>query len=178
MLTTSKLASGAEGLVLPEFGLGRIGHLGIVVRDIKASIETYWGTLGIGPWKVYLNGLPPIRNVIYHGRPASYRVRLALAHSDSLMVELIEYLEGDTIHRDFLTTHGEGVEHIGIFVPSLDEPLARLRGQGLTVLQSAEGLGASGDGRYAYFDTRSTLGTILELVQAATQRATPEFTYP
>ena len=94
-------------MVLPDFGLGRIGHLGIVVRDIKASIEAYWGTLGIGPWKVYLNGSPPIRNVIYHGRPASYRVRLALAHSDSLMVELIEYLEGDTIHRDFLTTHPE-----------------------------------------------------------------------
>lgn len=165
-------------MVLSDLGLGRIGHVGIVVRDVEASVEAYWNTLGIGPWKVYLNSSPPIRDVIYYGRPVSYRVRLAFAQSDSLTIELIEYLEGETIHRDFSTTHGEGIEHIGIYVPDLGPPLARLRSQGLTVMQSAEGLGKSGDGRYAYLDTRSTLGTILELVQAATQRAAPEFTYP
>ncbi len=158
-------------------GLSRIGQLGIVVRDIRASMEHYWGALGIGPWKVYTNG-PHLRNVTYHGRPASYRVRVALAHTDPLVVELIQYLEGDSIHRDFLAAHGEGVEHVGVYVPHLDEPLARLQGQGLTVLQSADGLGAVGDGRYAYLDTRSTLGTILELIQAPSQRVAPELTDP
>jgi methylmalonyl-CoA/ethylmalonyl-CoA epimerase len=165
-------------MVISDLGLGRVGQLGIVVRDIKASMEHYWGVLGIGPWKVYTNSAPPLRNVTYYGRPASYRVRVALAHTESVVVELIEYLEGDSIHRDFLATHGEGVEHLGIYVPSLEEPLARLRSHGLTVLQSADGLGAKGDGRYVYLDTRSTLGTILELIQTPTQRATPELTYP
>ena len=165
-------------MVISALGLGRIGQLGIVVRDIKASMEHYWGILGIGPWKVYTNGPPPLRNVTCYGRPASYRVRVALAQSESVVVELIQYLEGDSIHRDFLAAHGEGVEHVGVYVPNLDEPLARLQSQGLTVLQSADGLGSSGDGRYVYLDTRSTLGTILELIQAPSQRAEPEFTYP
>ena len=163
---------------LLHLGLSRVGQVGIVVRDIKASMEHYWHLLGIGPWKVYTNGPPPLRNVTYYGRPASYRVRVALAHTESVVVELIEYLEGDSIHRDFLATHGEGVEHVGVYVSNLDEPLARLRSQGLTVLQSADGLGAIGDGRYAYLDTRSSLGTILELIQAPSQRIAPELTYP
>jgi hypothetical protein len=141
-------------------------------------MEHYWHTLGIGPWRVSTNSSPPLRNITYHGRPATYRVRLAVNRSESMVLELIEYLEGDSIHRDFLETHGEGVEHVGIYVPSLDEPPARLQRQGIAVLQSAEGLGASGDGRYVYLDTRSTLGTILELIQAPTQRFPPESTYP
>jgi methylmalonyl-CoA/ethylmalonyl-CoA epimerase len=165
-------------MVIPDLGLGRVGQLGIVVRDIKASMEHYWGVLGIGPWKVYTNGPPPLRNVTYYGRPAFYRVRVALAQTESVVVELIQYLEGDSIHRDFLATHGEGIEHVGVYVPNLDESLARLQSQGLTVLQSADGLGAIGDGRYAYLDTRPTLGTILELIQAPSQRVAPEFTYP
>jgi catechol 2,3-dioxygenase-like lactoylglutathione lyase family enzyme len=73
---------------------------------------------------------------------------------------------------------GEGIEHLGIYVPNLDEPLARLRSQGVTILQAADGLGAIGDGRYAYLDTRSTLGMVLELIQAPSQRVAPELTYP
>lgn len=159
-------------------GLGRVGQLGIVVRDIQASMEHYWRVLGIGPWKVYTNGPPPLRNVTYHGRPASYRVRVALAQADSMVYELIQYLEGDSIHRDFLASDGEGIEHVGIYVPNLDDALAGLRNQGLSVLQSADGLGAIGDGRYAYLDTRAILGTVLELIQAPSQRVAPERTYP
>jgi catechol 2,3-dioxygenase-like lactoylglutathione lyase family enzyme len=165
-------------MVIADLGLGRLGQLGIVVRDIKASMKHYWNVLGIGPWKMYTNSAPPLRNVTYYGRPAAYRVRVALAQTESVVVELIEYLEGDSIHRDFLAKHGEGIEHLGIYVPDLDTPLARLRGQGLTILQAAEGLGASGDGRYVYLDTQSTLGIILELIQVPSQRIAPEFTYP
>ncbi len=162
-------------MVIPDSGLGRVGQLGIVVRDIQASMEHYWRVLGIGPWKVYSNRPP---RVTYHGRPASYRVRVALAHTESLVYELIQYLEGDSIHRDFLAAQGEGIEHVGIYVPNLDEPLNRLRSQGVTVLQSADGLGAKGDGRYVYLDTRASLGVVLELIQAPSERVAPELTYP
>jgi DNA-binding GntR family transcriptional regulator len=35
-------------MVIPDVSLGRIGQLGIVVRDIRASMEHYWRALGIG----------------------------------------------------------------------------------------------------------------------------------
>ena len=46
-------------MVVSDLGLGRIGQLGIIVRDIKTSVEHYWHPLGIGPWTVYTNGVPP-----------------------------------------------------------------------------------------------------------------------
>ncbi len=162
-------------MVIPVSGLGRVGQLGIVVRDLRASMEQYWRLLGIGPWKVFTNSPP---RVTYHGRPASYRVRVALANAESMVYELIQYLEGDSIHRDFLAAQGEGIEHVGVYVPTLDEPLARLQSQGVSVLQSADGLGAKGDGRYAYLDTRATLGVVLELIQTPSERVAPELTYP
>ncbi len=101
-----------------------------------------------------------------------------MARSGSVQVELIEYIEGDTIHRDFLASGREGLEHVGVFVANLDEELDRYRNMGIGILQQVEGLGLKGDGRYAYLDTEPILGTILELIQRSSQPRPPELIYP
>ena len=93
-------------------------------------------------------------------------------------MELIEYVSGDTIHRDFIASGREGVEHVGIFIPDLDEALQPYLEMGIGILQQAEGLGVKGDGRYAYLDTEPILGTILELIQSSSQPVPPERIYP
>jgi hypothetical protein len=93
-------------------------------------------------------------------------------------MELIQYLAGDTIHRDFLESGREGIEHVGTFVPDLEEALRHYQASGIAVLQRADGLGVKGDGRYAYLDTERTLGTILELVQSSSEPQPPERVYP
>jgi hypothetical protein len=115
---------------------------------------------------------------MYHGRPANYTVRLATAKSGPLQMELIEYISGDTIHRDFLATGREGVEHFGIYVLDLEKALQPYQDMGIGILQRADGLGITGDGRYAYLDTESILGTILELIQSSSQPMPPEKIYP
>ena len=93
-------------------------------------------------------------------------------------MELIEYIEGDTIHRDFLASGREGVEHLGVFVPDLEQALQPHLDMGIGILQQADGLGMSRDVRYAYLDTEPILGTILELIQNSTQPMPPERIYP
>ncbi len=155
-----------------------IGHVGMVVRDLDAAMEGFWRNSGIGPWKVYVNSAPPL-TCIYHGRPASYQVRVAIAKSGSILLELIQYLAGDSIHRDFVESGREGVEHLGIYVPDLDAALQTYLDNGVRVLQAADGMGIKGDGRYAYLDTEPTVGTILELVQESSSgRLPPERIYP
>jgi hypothetical protein len=149
----------------------------MVVRDLRGAMEGFWQKAGIGPWRVYPTSAPPMR-CFYHGRPAMYKARVALAKSGPLVMELIEYIEGDSIHRDFLESGREGVEHLGIFVPDLDTALKPYRESGIDVLQWADGMGAKGDGRYAYLDTESTLGTILELIQESSVKVPPEMVYP
>jgi hypothetical protein len=159
--------------------LGRveIGQIGIVVKNLEAAMENYWQSAGIGPWNVYTTGAPPL-SCTYHGQPASYKVRLATARSGRLQMELIEYLSGDTIHRDFVASGRTGVEHIGIYVPDLEQALLPYQAKGIAILQQAEGLGVKADGRYAYLDTELILGTILELIQSSSQPTAPERIYP
>jgi hypothetical protein len=154
-----------------------ISQVGVVVRDLEAAMENYWRTAGIGPWNVYTAGAPPLR-CTYHGHPASYKVRLATATAGPVHMELIEYISGDTIHRDFVASGREGVEHVGIYVQDLDQALKPYLDLGIDILQRADGMGVTGDGRYAYLDTESILGTILELIQSSSQPTPPESIYP
>ena len=159
--------------VLGKFTIHQVSS---VVKDLEAAMANYWHTAGIGPWNVYTNSAPPLR-CFYHGRPANYKVRVAIARSDQVHMELIEYLEGDSIHRDFLNSGRIGVEHVGIFVANLDQALKPYQDMGIAILQQGEGLGLSGDGCYAYLDTEPMLGTILELIQSPSQASLPERIY-
>ena len=62
---------------------------------------------------------------------------------------------------------------MGVFVPNLEEALQPYLEVGIEILQQGAGLGLSGDGCYAYLDTLSILGTILELIQPASQAISP-----
>ena len=159
--------------------LGRytIGQISSVVKNLEIAINGYMRMAGIGPWSIYTNSAPPLV-CFYHGRPANYKVRVAIARSDQVQMELIEYIEGESIHRDFLAVGRAGVEHVGVFVPDLEEALKPYIDAGIAVLQQGAGLGLSGDGCYAYLDTEKMIGTILELIQPASQAAHPERIYP
>lgn len=159
--------------------LGRtdIGQIGVVVKNLDVAMESYWRTAGIGPWNIFTTGAPPL-SCLYHGQPANYKIRLATARSGPLQMELIEYISGDTIHRDFLASGRIGIEHVGIYVPDLEQALQSYQARNIGILQRADGMGMTGDGRYAYLDTEPILGTILELIQSSSQPTVPERIYP
>jgi hypothetical protein len=154
-----------------------IAQIGMVVKDLDAAVEGFYRTAGIAPWRIVTTGAPPL-TCLYHGRPAEYQIKLATAQSGSIQLELIQYLSGDTIHRDFLEEGRTGLEHMGIFVPDLEAALPPYLDQGIGILQTGMGMGVNGDGCYAYLDTEPIFGTILELIQSATQPVPPERVYP
>src|SRR5262249_3612252 len=47
------------------------------------------------------------------------RLKFAYGRMPGVTLELIEVLEGETIHTTFLREHGEGVHHLGIWVPDV-----------------------------------------------------------
>ena len=164
-------------MALSDFDLPPITQVGFLVRDLQAAMEWYWKSLGIGPWRVYTNSAPPMQ-YSYRGRPSTYKAKVALAKSGPLVIELIQLLEGESVHQEFLDSGREGIEHLGIYVSNLTESLAPLEGKGLSVLQSGHGSGASRDGGYAFLDTESSAGVFVELIQAPSERGTPDQVYP
>ena len=114
----------------------------------------------------------------YRGRRQDYRMRLALAHAGQTMVELIQPLAGPNLYDEHLKRKGEGLHHIGVFVPSFDEAVAEVKQRGYAVLQSGRGYGRLGDGGFAYLDTERELGLILELIEIPKERIPPEAEFP
>ena len=130
-----------------------VAQVGFVVRDLEASVEAYYRLFGIGPWHFYTYGKPLVKRMTRHGRPAEYRMRLALSWLGPLRIELIQPLEGDTVYREFIKEHGYGLHHFGVLVKNMQEALTAAGEAGLAMTMDGAGFGADGDGHYAYLDT-------------------------
>lgn len=160
------------------FPVKNINQIGLIVRDLDAAVRRYWEMLGIGPWKVYTYGPPLVPSMTYRGRVQSYQMRLAFTQVGNLQLELIQPLSGESIYTEHLERNGEGMHHVGVFVPSLDEAISEATRQGYMVIQSGRGYGRWGDGGYAYLDTEEPLGMILELIEVPRERVPPEMEFP
>jgi hypothetical protein len=67
--------------------------VGILVRDVEEAASRLGKLLGIGPFRIFE---PDYRNLMVHGRPARYKVRLGLAMAGPVQLELIQPLLGNT----------------------------------------------------------------------------------
>jgi methylmalonyl-CoA/ethylmalonyl-CoA epimerase len=149
----------------PILKLHSINQIGMVVRDLDKSMEAYWRVFGVGPWRVYTFGPQTADKMTYRGKPANYHIRIGQASIGGISLELIQPLDGDTVHKDFLDEHGEGVQHLNFRLQGLDEAMEKMSSAGFELIQYSNGTGASLDGAHAYFDTAQELGIVFELSQ-------------
>ena len=162
---------------LPFLAQG-VAQVALVVEDLEAAVEAYWRLFGIGPWHIYTYGKPLVMSMTYHGEPAEYRMRVALAYLGTTRIELIQPLEGDTVYGEFVRKHGYGVHHLGILVEDMGAALAQAEAAGIAMTMDGAGFGRDGDGHYAYLDTEEALGVTLELIERPQRRVEPEAIYP
>jgi 4-hydroxyphenylpyruvate dioxygenase-like putative hemolysin len=112
----------------PKVKLGKLSHIGIVVRDMDRAVEYYTSVFGLGPFTTQVYDLT---SFIYRGKTASARVKAAIAYSGSVFIELVQVLEGETVHTEFLREKGEGMQHVAFLVRNLDETLGELAKRGI-----------------------------------------------
>ena len=134
-------------------------QVGIVVKNIDETIEYYEKVFGFGPFQVIEVDFP---TATYYGETAGYRGKRAFFYLGPIQIELIELIDGKTIHEDFLKEKGEGLHHIAFEVDNLEESKRNANKAGLEVTQSFARPDGSG---FAYLDTDKTGGVIFELVQ-------------
>jgi methylmalonyl-CoA/ethylmalonyl-CoA epimerase len=87
----------------------RLVHIGMVVRDMDKTIERL-NVLGIGPFKPRI--LPPDAKETYRGKPfiPSQRVTIQTTQIDNMELELIQPIDGESPHQEFLDEKGEGIQ--------------------------------------------------------------------
>lgn len=164
--------------MLGTSGMKAVDQICVLVRDLDASMKHYSEQLGIGPWDVYTYGPHRLHSMTFRGGEGTYVMRLALAYVGATMYELIESTTGPSIYEEFLADRGEGLHHLGYFVPDIDLEIAAMAAKGYAVLQSGRGFGVDGDGAYAYFDTERDLGCVVEAIEEARQMPPADYVYP
>lgn len=152
-----------------------VTQIGVIVRDLRASLEVYHRTLGWGPWRVYEFKPPRNHHTVLRGRPVEYSMLVAETRVGGVAFELIEPLDGPSIYKEFLAAHGEGIHHFACSGPGrgYDDNLEFFERQGLKILMG----GRIGDSiRYYYLDSEPLLKVVIEAGGGST--LTPDWTYP
>ena len=84
-------------------------QLGIVVRELEATVRRYVDDYGIGPWEFAQIDAGEANNYREYGRPVERSTRIAVATVGRVMWELIEPLDEEGIYARFLAEKGEGI---------------------------------------------------------------------
>jgi methylmalonyl-CoA/ethylmalonyl-CoA epimerase len=142
-------------------------QMGFVVCDLERAVREFNDKLAAGPWRGWLFG-PQGKGREYNGEPAEWILRLVL-NDRSPQYELIEPVEGPSIHADWLEKRGEGLQHVAYVVESLDRITAEMEAAGHPAVARIHSFGADGDGAAAYFDTEESLGFLVEAVEPPRQ---------
>ncbi len=149
-------------------------QLAFVVRDLGRFVGEFDRLLMAGPWRGWVFG-PQGQGREYRGAPSEWTLRLVL-NGGAPQFEVIQPLDGPSIHADWLHERGEGFHHLGYIVGSLERTTAEMEAAGHPVVARIHSFGADGDGAAAYFDTSDTLGFMVEAVEPPARMPTPDFT--
>ena len=139
-------------------------QIGIVVRDLDATLRRYVDDFGIGPWQVPTFDPESAKDMREYGQSVERSGRGAVTRFATTMIggvmwELIEPLDEDSLWARFLAEKGEGVHHIAVATPNFDGAVAEQAERGNELVLSGTFSGID----LAYLPTDRDLGVITEI---------------
>ena len=138
-------------------GFIRIDHIGIIVQDLDAALQTYCDLLGF--------------RLLQRVTVSEQRVEAAFLDGGNGTIELIaptdlntDLTSGSTSGTArFLQTRGEGTHHVCFEVEDIVASLAALAAQGVRLIDTLPRQGVHG--LVAFVHPKATHGTMIELLQ-------------
>ncbi len=130
----------------------KINHLGIATKGIDESLK-FWGDA---------LGLENVHTEIVEDQ----KVRVAMLPIGESRIELLEPTSDDSPISKFLDKRGGGIHHIAVEVDDIEATLAKLRSQGMKLIDETPRIGAEGC-LVAFVHPAASGGVLLELVQTA-----------
>ncbi|HAT63894.1 MAG TPA: methylmalonyl-CoA epimerase [Flavobacteriaceae bacterium] len=130
--------------------MNKIEHLGIAVKDIEQANKLYESLLGYTHYKTEA--------------VESEGVITSFFKSGESKIELLEATNEESPIAKFIEKKGEGIHHIAFSVDNIKKEVARLKGEGFTILNEEPKKGA--DNKWVVFlHPKSTGGVLIELCQ-------------
>ncbi|TYQ00099.1 methylmalonyl-CoA epimerase [Tenacibaculum adriaticum] len=128
----------------------KIEHIGIAVKDLKASNELFASLLGKKHYKIE--------------EVASEGVKTSFFKSGPNKIELLEATKPDSPIAKFIEKKGEGIHHIAFAVNDIVNEITRLKKEGFTILNENPKKGADNK-LVAFLHPKTTNGVLIELCQ-------------
>lgn len=129
----------------------KINHLGIATKGIDDALK-FWSDAV---------GLDNVHTEVVEDQ----KVRVAMLPIGESRIELLEPTTDDSPISKFLEKRGGGIHHIAVEVEDIDASLAKLKSQGMRLIDESPRIGAEGC-LVAFVHPSSANGVLLELVQA------------
>ena len=138
---------------------GQIAQIGYVVRDIRASMD-HWVQHGVGPW-FYVDRVQT-DYFRHRGVDSGMEMSVAVANSGGVQIELIQQRnDAPSVYKEFLDAGREGMQHVAYWTTDYQTLYDRAISLGYKVVQ--EGSIGGEKGRFAYLDTETDQGTVIEI---------------
>lgn len=141
--------------------LEKVGQVGVVVKDVEAAAKFLHENFGIGPFNFvdFTDG-----KAEYKGETVSFKNKVGMCGVGGLMIELMQPYEGKTIQNDpdHLPPGGQGLHHLGFFVPNALELAEQWEKEGGKILQKSW---PAPNAMTIYLDTPEYAGILVELIQ-------------
>ena len=128
----------------------KIDHLGIATKEINEALKFWQDALGL--------------ENIHTEEVAEQKVLTAMLPIGDTRIELLEPTSPDSPISKFIEKRGGGIHHIAVEVENIEESLAKLKAQGVKLIDETPKVGAGGC-LIAFVHPSSTNGVLLELVQ-------------
>jgi methylmalonyl-CoA/ethylmalonyl-CoA epimerase len=135
-------------------------QIGVVVADLDRARE-HFERAGVGPFREGPSQVAFDR-VVYGESAPDVEVRGLLAQMGPLEFELLSPIRGRSVQADALSQRGEHALHICSRTDDLEREIAAMAAAGFTVISRGR---FDDGGAFAYFDTRTVGGVILEMFQ-------------
>lgn len=129
-----------------------IDHVAIAVKDLDAALRFYVGTLGF--------------EQIYREVIGDQGVEAVGLHAGGSAIELLRPLDENNPIARYRGDAATKLHHVAYRVTDLRAELARLKGEGVRLIDEEPRKGAHGN-LIAFLHPRSTEGTLIELCQRA-----------
>ena len=130
--------------------LKKIEHIGIAVKDLKASNELFKKLLGVPHYKTE--------------QVASEGVTTSFFDVGTHKIELLAAMDANSPIAKFIAKKGEGVHHIAFAVEDIAAELVRLKAEGFELIHETAKEGADNK-HIAFLHPKSTNGVLIELCQ-------------
>jgi methylmalonyl-CoA/ethylmalonyl-CoA epimerase len=127
-----------------------VDHVGIAVTDLEAATQEYRRAFGLEP--------------VHRERVEDQGVEEVLFAVGTSYIQLLAALGPDTPVGRFLDRRGEGVHHVGYRVRDVAGALARLKAEGVPLVDESPRPGSRGT-TVAFAHPKGFRGVLVELVQ-------------